>query len=215
MNLSLRRLPRGRLRALLEVALCVALALAAWRWTADARAGWSFAAPTAEAPAPGFPRTVRDHAGDALRLPRPPSRIASQALVTDHFLFAVVPPSRIAAVSAVAHDRRYSYVADVVEGMDVAVADEPEGLLRRRPDLLVVSNTARADFVALARGAGIPTFRLLTVFDDFSQIAAGLETVGRLTGEERAAEGVIRRVPGRVRPAAGPPPARGGPARRG
>ena len=211
MSLFLRRLPRGRLRAVLEVALCLALALAAWRWTADARAGWPFAGRTEAPAASGFPRTVRDHAGDALRLPRPPSRIASQALVTDHFLFAVVPPSRIAAVSAVARDRRYSYVADVVAGMDVAVAGDPEALLRRRPDLLLASNTARADYVALARGAGIPTFRLLTVYEDFSQIAAGLETVGRLTGEERAAERVIRRFRERIaaavarRPAAARP----------
>ena len=212
MNLSLRRLPRGRLRALLEVALCLALALAAWRWSADARAGRTSAGPTAAPPTAGFPRTVRDYAGDAVRLPRPPSRIASQALVTDHFLFAVVPPSRIAAVSAVAHDRRYSYVAEVVDDMDVAVAGEPEALLRRRPDLLLASNTARADFVALARGAGIPTFRLLTEFDDFSEIIGGLETVGRLTGEEPAAERVTRRFRERIaaavarRPAAAPPP---------
>ena len=209
--MSLRRLPRGRLRALLEVALCLALLLAAWRWAGDARAGWTFTGQTAASPA-GFPRTVRDYAGDPLRLPRPPRRIASQALVTDHFLFGVVPPSRIAAVSAVAHDRRYSYVADVVDEMDVAVAGEPEALLRRRPDLLLASNTARADFVALARGAGIPTFRILTVFEDFSQIVGGLETVGRLTGEERAAERVTGRFRDRIaaavarRPAAAPPP---------
>ncbi len=208
-------LPRpswGRVRALLEVALCLVLLLTAWRWTADAGDGWTFAGLTAERAASGFPRTVRDYAGDPLRLPGPPSRIASQALVSDHFLFAVVPPSRIAAVSAVAHDRRYSFVADVVDGLDVAVAGEPEALLRRRPDLLVASNTARADYLSLARGAGIPTFRLLTVFEDFSQIAAGLQTVGRLTGEERAADGVVRRFRGRIaaavarRSTAGPPP---------
>ena len=206
------RLSRGRLRALLEVALCAALALAAWRWIADERADRSFAAPPAEASAAGFPRTVRDHGGDAVRLPRPPSRIASQALVADHFLFAVVPPSRIAAVSAVAGDRRYSYVADLVDDLDVAAAGEPEALLRSRPDLLLASNTARADFVALARSAGIPVFRLLTVFENFSQIADGLKTVGRLVGEEAAARRVIRRFRGRIaaavarRPPSAPPP---------
>ena len=197
LSIPLSTLSRGRLRAVLEVALCLALLLAGWLLSADMRAGRTLAGQASAAPA-GFPRTVRDHAGDALRLPRPPSRIASQALVSDHFLFAVVPPSRIAAVSAVAHDRRYSYVADVVDEMDVAAAGEPEALLRRRPDLLIASNTARADYVALARGAGIPTFRLLTVFEDFSQIAEGLETVGRLTGEERAAERVIRQFRYRI-----------------
>ncbi len=211
LSIPLSSLSRGRLRAVLEVALCLALLLAGWLWSADMRAGRNLARQTAAAPA-GFPRTVHDHAGDALRLPRPPSRIASQALVSDHFLFAVVDRSRIAAVSAVAHDRRYSYVADVVDGMDVAVAGEPEALLRRRPDLLIASNTARADYVALARGAGIPTFRLLTVYEDFAQIAEGLETVGRLTGEEPAAERVIRRFRDRIaaavarRPAGAPPP---------
>lgn len=212
MSLSRRRLPRGRLRAALEAALCVALALAAWRWSADARAGGSFDARPAEASAAGFPRTLRDHGGDAVRLPRPPARIASQALVADHFLFAVAPPSRIAAVSAVARDRRYSFVADAVADLDVAAAGEPEALLRSRPDLLLASNTARADYVALARAAGIPTFRLLTVFENFSQIADGLKTVGRLTGEEAAAERAMRRFRGRIaaavarRPPAAPPP---------
>ena len=209
---SLRRLTRGRVRALLEAALCLALLAAAWRGGAGEGAGWTFAGGTGAVAADGFPRTVRDYAGDEVRLPRPPSRIASQALVTDHFLFDIVPPSRIAAVSAVAHDPRYSFIADMVDDLDVGVAAEPEALLRRRPDLLLVSNTARADFVALARGAGIPTFRLLTESGDFSQIAAGLETVGRLTGGEAAAEQVIRRFRDRVaaavarRPAGAPPP---------
>ena len=234
MKLRARLIAPGRLRAGLEAALCLGLALAAWRGGAGARVDRTFAGPApvevrTGAPRPehqaqlgpypetapssaGFPREVRDHRGGAVRLARPPSRIASQALVTDHFLFALVSPSRIVAVSPVARDPRYSYVAGVVAGMDVAVADDGEALLRRRPDLLVVSQTARADLVALARAAGVPTFRLPTVFDDFSQIAGGLETVGRLTGAERAAEQAVRRFRERVaaaaarRPAASPPP---------
>ncbi len=207
----MRRIRSGRLWAALEVAVCLLLLVAAWRAAAGTRAGWPLAESADGSPA-GFPRTVRDYRGDAVRLVRPPSRIASQALVADHFLFAVVPPARIAAVSAVAHDPRYSYVADLLAGRDVGVADDGEALLRRRPDLLLVSHTARADLVALARAADIPTFRLLTVFEDFGQIADGLRTVGRLTGEERAAEREIARFRARVaaaaarRPAAAPPP---------
>ena len=210
MSPGMRRVRSGRLWAALEVAACLVLLAAAWRATAGTQ-GWSLAEQSA-APAPaGFPRTVRDYAGDAVRLAGPPSRIASQALVTDHFLFAVVPPSRIAAVSAVAHDSRYSFVADTLAGLDVGVVDDGEALLRRRPDLLLVSHTARADLVALARAAGIPTFRLLTVFEDFDQIADGLATVGRLTGEEGAAGREIARFRARVaavvarRPAGAPP----------
>ena len=204
----------GRLRAALEVAACVLLVVAAWRATAGTQAGWSIAEPSPASAAAGFPRTVRDYRGDAVWLARPPSRIASQALVTDHFLFAVVPPARIVAVSPVARDARYSYVADALARTDVAVVDDGEALLRRRPDLLLVSHTARADLVALARAAGIPTFRLLTVFEDFDQIVGGLRTIARVTGEERAAEREIARFRARVaaaiarRPAAAPPPPR-------
>ena len=206
-----RLVRRGRLRAALEAALCVVLLTAAWRAADGTRADWPLSEDTADS-AEGFPRTVHDHAGDPLRLARPPERIASQALVTDHFLFAVVPPSTIAAVSSVAHDPRYSFVADVVAGLDVAVVEDSEALLRRRPDLLLVSHAARADMVAVARAAGIPAFRLRTEFDDFAQITAGLETVGRLTGRERAADRVIAEFRERVaaavarRPAAPPPP---------
>ena len=211
MKLPARLIRRGRLRAALEVAICVALLVAAWRAVDGTRADRPLTEHAGESPA-GFPRTVHDHAGDALRLTQPPSRIASQALVTDHFLFAVVPPSRIAAVSTIADDPRYSYVSDQVGGMDVGVVDDGEALLRRRPDLLLVSHTARADLVDLARAADIPTFRLLTIFADFSQIIDGLETVGRVTGEEAAAARVVARFRQRVttalarRPAAAQPP---------
>ena len=202
---------RGPLRAALELALCLLLLAAVWRATDGGREQQPLAADLAESPA-GFPRTVRDYAGDSLTLSQPPSRIASQALVADHFLFAVVPPSRISAVSIVAHDPTYSFVADVVADLDVAVAGDVEAMLQRRPDLLLVSHTARADVVAVARAADIPTFRLRTVFDDFAQITAGLETVGRLTGEERAARRVIAEFRERVaaavarRPAGAPRP---------
>lgn len=211
MKLPARFVRRGRLRAAFESALCLVLLVAAWRAADDARALPPLAVDSGASPA-GFPRAVRDYRGDAVRLARPPSRIASQALVTDHFLFAVAAPMRITAVSPIAHDPRYSFIAGQVGDMDVAVADDGEVLIRRRPDLLLVSHTARADLVALAHAAGIPTFRMLTIFEDFGQIIRGLETVGRLTGEERAAARVIARFRERVaaaaarRPAAAPPP---------
>lgn len=212
MNPLARLLRRGRLRAAVEAALCLLLLAAAWRAADGTRADWPHAADSAESQA-AFPRTVRDYAGDMLRLARPPARIASQALVTDHFLFAMVPPARIAAVSGVAHDARYSYIADTVAGMDVAVVEDNEALLRRDPDLLLVSHTARADLVTVARAAGIPTFRIRTEFDDFEQIIAGLETVGRLTGEERAAERTIAEFRERVAAAVARRPAESRPLR--
>ena len=148
-----------------------------------------------------FPRVARDIRGDELRLVSPPRAIASQSLVTDHFLLALVPPERVVAVSPVAHDQRYSHVAEMVRDMNVAVATDPEAVLRKRPDLILVSQDARAEYVDVARMLGTPVFRMQTIFENFDQIANALETTGFLLGEDLAADREIRRLRERIRAA--------------
>ena len=69
--------------------LCAALFVAAWRFggvlapLAGTQTTWEGAA--AREP---FPRTARDIHGVELTLDGPPPSLASQALVTDHYLFA-------------------------------------------------------------------------------------------------------------------------------
>ncbi len=145
-----------------------------------------------------FPRTISDHHGDLLNLPAPPQRIGSQALVTDHYLFAVAPRDRIVAVSEVAQDSRYSFVADLVLGLDAAIGSDPEAVLRKRPDLLLVSHAARAELVEVVRSAGTPVFRMRTVSENFQQITDALRQVGYLTGEDEAANGVVERLQKRL-----------------
>ena len=145
-----------------------------------------------------FPRVARDIHGDELRLARPPRAIASQSLVTDHFLLALVPLERVVAVSLAAHDHRYSHVAEIVRDMDVAVATDPEAVLRKSPDLILVSQNARAEYVDVARTLGTPVFRMQTIFENFDQIASALETTGFLLGEDIAADREIRRLRERV-----------------
>ncbi|MDE2928117.1 MAG: ABC transporter substrate-binding protein [Acidobacteriota bacterium] len=193
--------------------LCAALFVAAWRFGGDlaplsgTRKTWEGA--SASDP---FPRTARDIHGFELTLAGPPESLASQALVTDHFLFAVVPHERIVGVSAAAHDPRYSFVADIVSRMDVVVTSDPEAVLRRKPELMLVAESARADYVEMTRASGVPVFRMRTVAENFGQIAKGLETTGYLTGEDAAADREIGRLRERVRaararrPADAPPP---------
>lgn len=179
--------------------LCFLLLVAAFRF------GGSFPSPSRSVGANrtgtetrAFPRVARDIHGDELRLVSAPRAIASQALVTDHFLLALVSPKRVVAVSPVAHDRRYSHVADMLSGMDVAVATDPEAVMRRSPDLMLVSQDARAEYVDVVRTLGTPVFRMQTVFESFDQIASGLETTGFLLGEDVAADREIRRLRERV-----------------
>ena len=175
--------------------LCAVLFAVAVRFAAGPESE-ATAAPDRGALSPDepYPLTVADHHGDVLNLPAPPQRIGSQALVTDHYLFAVAPQGRIVAVSAVAQDSRYSFVADLVRGMDVAISSDPESVLRKRPDLLLVSHAARAELVDVVRSAGTPVFRMLTVAGNFGQIEDALRKVGHLTGEDEAANGVVKRL---------------------
>jgi len=138
-----------------------------------------------------FPRIISDHFGDALTLERAPQRIASQALTIDHFLLAIVPPERIVALSNYARDERYSFAVEAAQRTDAVIAADVEAVVLRDPDVMLTAHSARADQVELARSAGIPVFRLLTVFDNFDQIAEQLETVGRVTGEDEKARTVV------------------------
>lgn len=177
------------------LALCALLFAAAVRFVGSPEGAGEARRTRGEVPASGaFPRVVADLHGRPVRIPRRPEAIASQSLVTDHFLFEVVPPQRVVAVSAVARDRRFSFVADIVGRLDVAVSSDPEAVLRRHPDLMLVSHSARADFVDVMRAAGAPVVRIDTEIRNFGQVEQGLRTVGYVTGEEVAAEQAIRHL---------------------
>ena len=141
-----------------------------------------------------FPRTIADYYGDALTLDRAPQRIASQALTIDHFLLAIVPPERIVAMSNYARDERYSFAVDAAQRTDAVIATDTEAVVLRDPDVMLTAHSARADQVELARSAGIPVIRLLTIFDNFDQIAEQLTTVGRITGEDEKARAVVEEM---------------------
>ena len=185
-----------------QVVLCMLLLAGAFQFAGIAPVTLSRGLDT---PVPGtgvrFPRIARDAHGDRLRLERPPERLGSQALVTDEFLFAIAPRDHIVAVSPVARDRRYSNVAELTGGMDLASADSPEAIAISRPDLMFVSHTARADYVELARSIGIPVFRMVTAFEDFEQIALALRTAGYITGEDASAAREAARLFDRIRAA--------------
>ena len=134
-----------------------------------------------------FPRTATDAGGAELILPAPPQRIASQALATDHLLFALVPHERIVAVSQFAADSSYSNIAGIVRQLPVEVASNTESVLRLSPDLFFTSHRARADHVELLRAAVTPVFRVRTVYENLEQIKQALRLVGYLTGEDEAA----------------------------
>ncbi len=161
---------------------------------------------------PSYPREAVDSDDLRVRIPRPARRIVSQSRTTDEYLYSIVPPQTILAVSAGAYQQSSSNVYSYVGKFHPAIASDPERVLRLDPDLIFVSSTARADFISLVRNTGVPTYRMFTMFTNLDQVADGIRAVGYLTGADEAARNeearfrsglataLAMRTPGAARP---------------
>jgi iron complex transport system substrate-binding protein len=139
-----------------------------------------------------YPRQAVDSDSFVVRVARPAQRIVSQYPSIDEFLYSIVPPERIVAVSENAYQEQTSNVYAQVQRYHPAMATDPEQVLRLSPDLLMVSNSSRADFCALMRSAQIPIYRTFTMFTTLEQVAEAMRLTGYLTGEDVAAAEQIR-----------------------
>ena len=138
-----------------------------------------------------YPQRWTDFHGYEFILEAAPKTLASQALAIDHFLFAVVPEAKIAAVSALADSTQYSHVAARVRALELPVTRDPETLLAIGPSVLLVSQISFPDFVRVVRASGMPVYTMKTLFSRLEEIASALKLVGDLSGErERAREAI-------------------------
>jgi iron complex transport system substrate-binding protein len=140
-----------------------------------------------------YPRQAIDSDRFTVRLARPVRRIASQYWSLDEYLYSVVPPERVIAVSQLSYEPRISNVSRYLEQFKPVIASDPERVVRERPDLMLVSNSARIDFCDLVRGAGVPVYRAFTMFETLDQVAATIRLIGYLTGEDLTAENETER----------------------
>src|SRR5262249_16781303 len=123
----------------------------------------------------------------------PARRIVSQYWSIDEYLYSVVPPERVVAVSQTAYVENYSNAYSYVQRFHPAIATDPERGLRLDPDLLVVANRSRADFCELVRSTGVPIYRAFVAFETLEQVAETIRLVGYLTGEDDAAQSAVKR----------------------
>lgn len=140
-----------------------------------------------------YPRQAVDSDNFAVRIAKPARRIASQYWSIDEFVYAVVPPERVIAVSESAYLQRISNVYQHVQRFKPAVATDPERVLRQMPDLMMVSNGARVDFCDLVRSANIPIYRAFTMFTTLEQVAETIRLTGYLTSEDKRADQEVKR----------------------
>lgn len=149
------------------------------------------------APAAGFPRTVTDGAGRAVRLAAKPRRIVSQTLGTDEILFALVPPDRLVGLSPLVHDATYSNVVEIAAGHPAPIIDTAEDALRLKPDIVFVATYSRSELAELLASTGAPVYRLAS-FDDLDGVMRNIRRVGEAVGEEAAAERLVQQMQARL-----------------
>ena len=146
-----------------------------------------------------YPRFIDDYEGYALKVSRPTRTIASQFWSIDDFVYSIVPPEEVVAVSEYAFEHDYSNVFQWADLFHPVVSTDPEVILKLDPDLLLVSSDARADFTHLVRIAGISTFRMFTSFTKVSEIPPTIRLVGYLTDRDTEGERIASKFEETVR----------------
>lgn len=159
----------------------------------------------------GFPRTVRDGSGTDVTIKTRPTRIVSQTLGTDEILWAICPHERIAGVSKIGIEPKYSPIADELKAAKITPVSNAEEILQLQPDLVFVSSFSRAETVESLKLSGAPIFRFAN-FDSIESIQQNIRLVGQAIGEEANAEKLVAQmsdelaaVKARI-PASGKPP---------
>lgn len=135
-----------------------------------------------------YPREAIDSDDFAVKIPSPTHRIVSQYWSIDEYVYSVVPPQDVVAVSESAYLKSVSNVYEFVDRFHPVIATDPERVLALDPDLILVSSSGRADYTSLARSSGVPVYRMQTTFQTLDQVEQTIHLTGYLTGNDKSAE---------------------------
>ncbi len=135
-----------------------------------------------------YPRIATDAGGYAAKIARPVHRIASHYWSVDEYVYSMTPPSDVVSVSSSAYEQSMSNVYGWAKKFQPAVAEDPEVLVRLDPDLVIDGGEGSADFSDIIRNAGLPVFRVFTMFTTLDQVGRTILLTGYLTGHDVEAQ---------------------------
>ena len=125
-----------------------------------------------------------DDAGDTVAVAGPPHRIVSLIPATTELLFAIGVGESVVGRTEWCD---YPPAAAAVPNLGDGIAPNIEAILARRPDLVLLYNSAQnATVASRLRGLGVPTLRLNT--DQLADVGRIGKLLGRLTGHAAAAD---------------------------
>jgi iron complex transport system substrate-binding protein len=146
----------------------------------------------------GWPRTVTDDMGMAVKISRKPVKIVSMTLSTDEILLSLVGKERLAAVTAFSEDPSVSNVTGQVFDIPVKLSKvNAEVVVALAPDLVIVANWSDAAVVKQLRDAGLPVYQFQSPFT-MKDIQGRVTAIGRAVGEEAAAAALVKWMDARL-----------------
>ncbi len=117
-------------------------------------------------------------------------RVVSVNVGTDEILLSLLPPERIAAVSALSDDPTISSATALAKAVPRRVTMEAERILALEPDLLIVPPYTRREVLAQLEAGGMQILRIPD-FHTLADIRVQLRFLGEALGEPARAEALV------------------------
>lgn len=133
-----------------------------------------------------------------------PQRVATCFVAADEIALELLTATnqieRLAAVSTLAEDPKYSFAAPIPASVKHRCGAELETLLAVRPDLVILASFNRPELIDRLREAKIPV-HVLKSFNTFADIAANITAIGELLDAKAAAAKLAAKVMAEAPPA--------------
>lgn len=127
----------------------------------------------------------------------PPRCIISMTLASDEILLALVPPARIAALTYLADDPRFSNVVAEARRIPHKVRANAEQVIALQPDLIIVAAYTSATVKALLHDTGISLLELQRS-DTLAGVQQNILAMGQAVGEADQAQGLVAEMARRL-----------------
>ncbi|MCP5076864.1 MAG: ABC transporter substrate-binding protein [Psychromonas sp.] len=144
-----------------------------------------------------FPKKLTDVTGISYQLDKPPQRILSATLATDHILADLVDPKRLVAVTSYVDYPSLSNIVNVYDKSIARLLGEIESMLALQPDLVFVASYSTPETVRYLLRSDIAIVRL-SEFKSFNDIFNNINVVASVTDTQPQAKQVIKSVKQRI-----------------
>jgi iron complex transport system substrate-binding protein len=146
--------------------------------------------------APAFPVTVKNAAGNDVKIDTEPQAIVITNVWAAEILLDLIDSSRIKGLSAWGDNEAVSAVADKASSVEARVTTgKPEGIVALKPDMVIIDSFSDFDgsLSKTLTEAGI-TVLMMDSPTNFDQIKAAITTLAAAVGESAKGEAMVSEI---------------------